>query len=54
MVGSCECRNGTPVSIKCGGLACFLPGRATDLSAPLCGEFSKNYGLMSSVVRIFE
>ena len=36
MVGCCECGNEPPSSIKCGYVACFLPGRAKDLSAPLC------------------
>ena len=32
---SCECRNERPSSINAGDVACFLPGRAKDLSVPL-------------------
>ena len=35
MVDSCECGNEPPSSIKCGNVACFLPGRTKNLSAPL-------------------
>ena len=31
----CECGNEPQSSIKVGNVACFLPGRAMDLSAPL-------------------
>jgi len=33
-VNSCECGNEPPSSIEC-GVACFFPGRAKDLSAPM-------------------
>jgi len=38
VVDCCECGNEPPSSIKWGGggyVACFLPGRAKDLSVPL-------------------
>jgi len=34
-VDSCESGNELPSSIKCRNVACFLPGLAKDLSAPL-------------------
>jgi len=33
-VDSCRCGNEPPSSINAGNVACFLPGRAKDLSAP--------------------